>query len=187
METQKAIYDRRAVREYTQQTIDRPTLLSLIEAAIQAPSAMNLQPWSFAVIAGRERLSRLSHEAKRHLLGTMASGSPLEHFKDRLADPAFDIFYGAPALIVISAKSPEPSASEDCALAAQNLMLAAHDKGLGTCWIGFARPWLNQPEAKGELHILPNHTPVAPIIVGHPARQPEPHGRREPAITWGGI
>ena len=187
MDTLKAICDRRAVREYTQQSIDKLTLQSLIEAAIQAPSAMNLQPWSFVVIAGRERLSRLSAEAKGHLLASMTPGSPLERFKDRLTDPSFDIFYGAPALIVISATSSELGAGEDCALAAQNLMLAAHAKGLGTCWIGFARAWLNEPTAKGEFHIPLSHAPVAPIVVGHPTRQPEPHGRRAPTITWVGI
>jgi nitroreductase len=187
MDVLKAIYDRRAVRDYTQQAVDKATLLALIEAAIQAPSAMNLQPWSFVAIAGRERLLRLSQQAKRHLLAAMATGSPLERFKERLADPRFDIFHGAPALVVISATSPEPGASEDCALAAQNFMLAAHAKGLGTCWIGFARAWLNQKEAKGEHNIPFDHAPVAPIIVGHPARQAEPHGRGAPAITWIGI
>lgn len=186
MDVLTAIYDRRAVRGYTQQPVAKPMLQTLIDAAVQAPSAMNLQPWSFVVIAGRERLLRLSHEAKQHLLTTMAPGSLLERFKERLADPSFDIFCGAPTLIVISATFSEPGAGEDCALAAQNLMLAAHANGLGTCWIGFARPWLNLPATKAESHIPLEHAPVAPIVVGYPARQPEPPGRHAPKITWVG-
>lgn len=64
MDVLKAIYDRRSVREYTQQPLDKLTLHSLIEAAIQAPSAMNLQPWSFVVFVGGEYLSLLSAVAK---------------------------------------------------------------------------------------------------------------------------
>jgi len=47
--------------------------------------------------------------------------------------------HGAPLLIVISADAQRPWIVEDCALAAENLMLAAFDEGLGTCWIGFAQ------------------------------------------------
>jgi nitroreductase len=114
----------------------------------------------------------------------MPPDSPLERYRTTLSAPSFDVFYGAPALIIISATSREAGASEDCALAAQTLMLAAHALGLGTCWIGFARPWLNEPAAKAELGIPADHSPVAPIIVGHPRGNPELHPRREPEIIW---
>ncbi len=145
---------------------------------------MNLQPWRFIVICGRERLLKLSEDAKAHILKTMPKGSPLERYKVRLSEPAFDIFYGAPALVIVAATSDESGACEDCALAAQNLMLAAHAMGLGTCWIGFARPWLNEPAAKAEIGIPETLWPVAPVIVGHPKGQPERHPRRAPDIIW---
>jgi len=69
-----------------------------------------------------------------------------------LNDPNFDIFYGAPALIVISTVTQIPWAIEDSALAAENLMLAARGMGLGTCWIGFAQAWLGTPEGKAALN-----------------------------------
>ena len=56
---------------------------------------------------------------------------------EMLNDPKFHIFYHAPVLVVIAAAEPTDWAVEDCALAAENLMLAAYAKGLGTCWIGW--------------------------------------------------
>ncbi|HKZ97421.1 MAG TPA: nitroreductase [Hyphomicrobiaceae bacterium] len=184
MDVFEAIHQRRAVRAYTPEPVEKDTIERLIMLAIQAPSAMNIQPWAFAVIRGGERLSSLSDRAKSHLLRTMAAGSPLEHYRSNLSDPAFNIFYDASILVVVSATSREEGASEDCALAAQNFMLAAHALELGTCWIGFARGWLNEPAAKAELGLPAGHFPVAPIIVGHPRGRPETHPRRKPEIIW---
>jgi nitroreductase len=184
MDVFDAIYHRHAIREFKPQVPNEAVIGSLIEAAVQAPSAMNLQPWAFAVVRGRERLAGISDRAKAHLLKTMAAQSPLEAYRSHLSDPAFDIFYGAPTLIMICAISDAPGASEDCALAAQTLMLAAHASGLGTCWIGFARPWLNEAEAKSEIGLPASYAPVAPIILGYPKGTPVPHPRREPEIIW---
>jgi nitroreductase len=186
MDLFEAIRNRRAVREFTSEAIEKSTIERLIALAVQAPSAMNIQPWAFAVVLGRERLSRLSDQAKSHVLKTMPTGSPLAQYRPSLSDPAFNIFYGASILVVVSATSREEGASEDCALAAQNFMLAAHALELGTCWIGFARPWLNEPEAKADLGLPANYFPIAPIIVGHPKGVPEVHPRREPEIIWVG-
>jgi nitroreductase len=184
MEALEAIYHRHAIREFTQQMPDKQVIQSLINAAIQAPSAMNLQPWAFAVIRGRKSLTGISDRAKAHLLKTMVTESALAAYRDHLADPAFDIFYGAPVLIIVCATSAAPGASEDCALAAQTLMLAAHASGLGTCWIGFARLWLNEAEAKEELGLPATYAPVAPIILGFPRGTPIVHPRRDPEIIW---
>jgi nitroreductase len=106
------------------------------------------------------------------------------HFQEILNDPNFDIFYGAPALIVISTVTHIPWAIEDSALAAENLMLAARGMGLGTCWIGFAQAWLGTPEGKAALKLPTSYVPVAPIIVGHPKSGPSPVPRKEPEIRW---
>ena len=184
VEALDAIYHRRAIREFTPQMPDKQLIRSIIEAAVQAPSAINLQPWAFAVVRGRERLTIMSDRAKAHLLKTMATASPLAAYRDKLSDKAFDIFYGAPVLIIVCATSNAPGASEDCALAAQNLMLAAHASGLGTCWIGFARPWLNEAEAKKELGLPATYAPVAPIIAGYAKGTAVVHPRRDPEIVW---
>jgi nitroreductase len=146
---------------FTTDAVPSEVIDNLVSAAVQAPSAMNLQPWAFLTIVGRVTLSQYSERAKRHLLETMTPDSPIFHYRDRLSEPAFDIFYGASVLVVIAATSDAAQSAEDCCLAAQNLMLAAHGMGLGTCCICFARPWLNLAETKAELGI-PRLTPDHP-------------------------
>ena len=87
-------------------------------------------------------------------------------------------------LVVIAAAEPTDWAVEDCALAAENLMLAAYAKGLGTCWIGFAQHWLATADGKAALGVPATYAPIAPIIVGHPRRQPPPVPRKAPEIHW---
>jgi len=186
MDLLEAIYSRRAVRELTPEPIDDKTLRQLIDAAIQAPSAVNEQPWSFSVVLDKKLLGRISAESKAHVLKTSAIGllSLSPRFQQILNDPNFDIFYHAPALIVISAVTSGPWAVEDCALAAENLMLAARSLGLGTCWIGFAQSWLGTVEGKAALGLPSACVPVAPIIVGRPQGTPPPISRKEPRISW---
>ncbi len=184
MELMEAIYHRRAIRDYTPASVDTATIRMLIEAATQAPSAMNLQPWSFAVVTSRDHLLRFSEEAKAYLLRHIPDFPKLSHYRDRFADPGFNIFYNAPALVVLCATTADTQAAEDCALAAQNLMLAAHGHGLGTCCIGFARPWLNTPAGKAALGIPPAHVPIVPVIIGWPKETVSGHPRRPPDIHW---
>src|SRR6266540_2284968 len=170
MELFEAINGRRSVREYTDEAISDGLLRELIDAAIQAPSAINQQPWCFVVVKEPSLLARISDQAKAHLLKA-SLGAPAHPFRDMLNDPTFHIFYHAPVLVVIAAADPTDWAVEDCALAAQNLMLAAYAKGLGTCWIGFAQHWLGTTEGKAALGLPASYVPIAPIIIGHPKRK----------------
>ena len=182
MDVIEAIYHRRSVRAFTTDAVPSEVIDDLVSAVVQAPSAMNLQPWAFLIIEGRETLSQFSERAKRHLLETMTPDSPLFHYRDQLSKPAFDIFYGASVLIVIASTSDAAQSAEDCCLAAQNLMLAAYGMGLGTCCIGFARPWLKLAETKGELSIPAPNCPIAPIVVGYAKSAAPPVSRRRPEI-----
>jgi nitroreductase len=183
MELLQAINERRSVREYTDEPVSDATIRALIDAAIQAPSAINQQPWCFVVVKDRRLLERISSRAKAHLLKA-SLGAPAHPFRDMLNDPGFDIFYHAPVLVVIGAAQPTDWAVEDCALAAENLMLAAHGMGLGTCWIGFAQHWLATQEGKEALGLPPSCTPIAPIVVGHPRRKAVPVPRKAASIRW---
>jgi len=183
MDLREAIYTRRAVREFTAEAVDEKTLRQLIDAAIQAPSAVNQQPWSFCVVRDLALLARISSEAKAHML-RISPVALLPHFQERLNNPNFHIFYHAPALILISSVAESPWTIENCSLAAENMMLAARAAGLGTCWIGFAQAWLGTPEGKAALNLPANYVPVAPIIVGHPKSEPPPVPRKEPEIRW---
>ena len=182
MELTEAIQQRRAVRDYTQAKVAVSTLTELLQAAIQAPSAMNQQPWTFAVFQGRARLADYSVRAKAHFLATVLPAFGFHERGDTLTDPAYNIFYNAGTLLVICARHHGLNPAEDCCLAAQNFMLAAHAAGLGTCPIGIARPWLNLPEVKEELGLPPDVAAVVPLTVGYPATRPAPTLRRAPEI-----
>lgn len=186
MDLMEAIYSRRAVREFTAEPVDEEMLRRLIDSAIQAPSAVNEQPWLFSVVLDKALLARISREAKAHVLKTTAVGLLVHsrHFQEILNDPTFDIFYHAPALIVISSASAGPWAVENCTLAAENLMLTARGLGLGTCWIGFSQGWLGTEEGKAALKLPAGSVPVAPIIIGHPKSTPPAIARKEPQINW---
>jgi nitroreductase len=184
MELTEAIRGRRSVREYVTTPLDRREVESLLDAAVQAPSAMNRQSWAFVVIEDQALLTRYSDQIKPLVLASLA-GSPLPlDFAKTLADPAYHIFHGAPALIVIHARTEDPFATIDCCLAGQNLMLAAHDRGLGSCWIGLAEGWLNRDAVKDELSVPRTWTAIAPIIVGHPKGIAAPVPRRRPEVIW---
>lgn len=184
MDLEQAIYARRAVREYTDESVPKATMRRLIDAAIQAPSAVNEQSWLFTVVQDRRLLERISTESKAFMLRQPLPASHAAHLRERLESPDFDIFYHAPALVVVSSPIQDRWAVEDCSLAAQNLMLEACSLGLGTCWIGFAQLWLGTLEGKTALGLPATHLPVAPIIVGRPRSPVQPVPRKEPEIHW---
>ncbi|MET3107029.1 nitroreductase [Oxalobacteraceae bacterium GrIS 2.11] len=184
MNFDKALSGRRAVRDYTSEPIDQDLLRYLIDCAVMAPSAVNQQPWAFTVIRDQAVLDRISSEAKLHMISTMQGNRHAEQFLTHLEDPKFHIFYHAPALIVISAVEEGPWIVEDCSLAAENLMLSAFNKDLGSCWIGFAQSYLNTPTGKALIKIPETWIPIAPIIVGHTNSFPAPVERNKPVIQW---
>jgi|SRR5665213_972651 len=189
MDIAEAIFGRRSSREYRNRVPNEGLIRSLLEAATQAPSAVNEQPWTFTVVRDQALLNQLSDDAKTHMLATMPpsiAAVQAEHFRVTLVNPAFQIFYHAPALIVISGSAPGSYIVEDCALAAQNLMLRAHSLGLGSCWIGFAQSYLGTPAGKKMLGIPGSWVPVAPIIVGYPTAPRAGVPRKAPEIRWVG-
>ncbi len=181
LEVLNAIYERRAVRKYKPDPVPRAVIEELLDAAIQAPSAMNAQPWAFAVIEGPEGLKACCDRAKAYALGLL--DGPFPHAIAWLGSEV-DIFYGAPVLLVVCATSDSRQAAQDCCLAAQNLMLAAFARGLGTCPIGLARPWLSREDTKQELGIPKEWNPVFPVVVGQPAEEPARPDRHPAQILW---
>jgi nitroreductase len=160
-----------SVRTYDPQEVDRPTLLSLMAAAAGAPKVAQAPLWQYVVIQDRALLRSLSDRAKARLAGRAGPMGLTPECLAPFVQPDFNIFYDASTLVVICAKNKGRLALAECWLAEENLMLAAHARGLGTCAIGLAVAVLNTPEAKHELGIAPELTPVAPIVVGKPRRE----------------
>jgi nitroreductase len=185
MNVLEAIHTRRAVRAYTPRVVDETTLRSLLDAAVFAPNAINEQLWIFAVIQSMKKLERWSDRAKALLLDRPPHDAKTTRHAAMLRDPSFNIFYDASTLIVIGSSEHGTYTDADCWLAAENLMLAACEAGLGSCPIGFAIPMLNTREVKQELGFPPAAVAVAPIIVGYPHEAPPAVPRAEPRIvSW---
>ena len=149
METLKAIFSRRSIRKYSGQAIPYDYIEMILKAAMQAPSARNRQPWQFIVVTDRAILEKLS---SAHPYGKM--------LKEASA-----------AIVVCGDKELEQMESyllQNCSAATQNLLLAAHDLGLGAVWLG-VHPREKRIEALKQILVIPDHIiPVSMISLGYP-------------------
>ena len=180
-----AIFGRRSVRSYAKTPLPRALLQALLAAAVRAPTAMHNEPWQFVVIEDSALLKRLSSQARESFVAATARLHPGRPRLEVFSKPGFNIFYDAPALVIICAQTDATFAAADCWLAAQNLMLQAHALGLGSCIIGSAVDGLNAPATKLELGIPAATRVFAPIIVGTPRSASQPSERNAPQVlAW---
>jgi len=186
LELLDAIHQRRSIRKFTKQTVNKGLIEELIDASVWAPSASNGQPWGFVIIQDQAYLRELSDKAKAGILEKLDVLPALEQYRGSMENKAFNIFYNAPALVILYGKKDNPHTDHDCSLAAQNFMLAARDKELGTCWIGFSEAVCGSTEFK-KIHNIPEeYKLVAPIILGYPDHFPKnPISRKDyPIFSW---
>lgn len=176
----ETIYSRRSVRDFSEKPVPKELVEELLNAAVMAPSARNTQPWHFSVVEGRENLARFAQ---------MASGS--SGFVVKAVGTALsasgrgNIFYNAQLLVVVSGKWDYDYLKDDVNLAVQNMFLAAHSLGLGSCWIGFGKGLNNNVEARKELNIPADFEIVAPLIFGYPAKPNNTVPKRKPKVlAW---
>jgi len=158
-----AIKGRRSIREYYEDVdVPEDDLSKILEAAIQAPSAGNLQPWEFIVV---------KNPKTRELLAKAALG---QYWMTT-----------APVHIVVCANETRSSrvyglrgktlyCIQDTAAAIQNMLLAAYALGYGTCWVGA----FDEEAVRRILNIPSGVRPVAIVTLGKPAEQPYKTGRR---------
>lgn len=177
------IRGRRSIRRYQPQAVPRAALVSLLEAARWAPSAHNRQPWRFCVVTSTEARGELSRRmSERWQQDLSADGADPEWIARRIAISHARLT-GSPVLMIPSLTMEDMDvypdvqrnqaeyvmAVQSVALACQNLLLAAHDLGLGASWL--CAP-LFVPELVREVLNLPDHwQPQAILTVGYPAEQ----------------
>ena len=158
MNTLDAILTRRSVRSFTPEPLSEEDVHDLLRAGMQAPSARNEQPWHFILIEDPEILHAIT---EFHPYSKMLLEAPL-------------------AILVCSDRALETSRANwlaDCSAATQNILLAAHAKGLGAVWLGIF-PDSTRVFGMQELLGLPKDIrPVSLVAVGHPTIQPEPVNR----------
>lgn len=159
------IKKRRSVRAFKEAQITADELQAVLKAAIYAPSAGNQQLWHFTVIQNQELLAELNTSAKEG-----AAQFDNEHIRQIAANEKFNIFYGAPTVILISGKEDGMAIEADCAAATQNILLAAESIGLGSCWVNltlFALWGENGKQYKQQLNLPPGYKPVSSVALGY--------------------
>lgn len=173
MEFSELIKKRRSVRNYRDREVPLEVITEIINDAVQAPSASNEQPWRFIIIRDADLMRRMSDESKANLLSEIEKNP--EHASKRyegvLKNPDFNVFYNAPAMVLIAGEKDWRSVYVDCSLAACYFMLAAADRGLGTCWVNLGAD-IRSPELIEEIGLPTDCVIVAPIILGYPKQIP---------------
>lgn len=176
----EVLLKRRSIRKYLEKPVEIDVLRDIIQESTLAPSAGNEQPWKFLIVQNPAVLHKISDECKQNLLARI-SANPNDYakkYEHMLQNESFSIFYNAPCVVMILGERRVKNHLYDCTLAASYFMLSAAAKGLGTCWINFAKEIKSQ-DLLEQIGIPENHTIVAPIIIGYPAIEPAPPRRKQ--------
>jgi F420 biosynthesis protein FbiB-like protein len=178
LETMRA---RRSIRRYEKSRVPREVLNELLEAARWAPSAHNRQPWRFAVIENEQTKDALATAMGQRLRADLErDGVPGDVIEAQVSS-SYARITGAPALIVVCLtlrdmdRYPDAERSraewvmavQSTALAVQNLLLAAHARGVGACWM--CAPLFVPEVVRQVLALEPAWEPQALITLGYPA------------------
>lgn len=183
MDTIAAIHGRRSVRSYAPHAVPRDLIEAILLDAAQAPTSpvTATDPFRFLVIEGVERVADCGARALQYARDHRQVGPAF----DWVDKPDFSVFFNAPVVVVIVAKDDGlGQAVQDCNRAGQNLMLSAHARGLGTCWVGSPMQWLRDPATLAELGVPVGYLPHAAFTLGYPGETPAPRSRAAPPIIW---
>jgi len=199
----EVIHGRRSVRKFTEQEVSVGDIEEIIDCARYAPSDTNSQTWEFIVIMNRDKIKEIEQMTwdALHKLAEKATGKGEEKagkLLTRSFGPYATAFSDAPVLIVCLATPYESKFREkifdpidfvpdsvweeegikSSCLAAQNLMLAAYTRGLGTCPMT-GPVLLAQNELRQYLQIEPEKQINMVISLGYPKNKPKKLGRKE--------
>jgi nitroreductase/ferredoxin len=200
---------RRSCRNYKKDEVQRQYLEDLVKIGITAPSGSNSQRWTFTVLPVRGAVEALGHQIADYFknLNRLASNPVARIYArifhgDRLGnyfrnyyssvDKALQawekegrdiLFHGAPAVIVIGSSIGASCPQEDALMAAQNILLAAHAMGLGTCMIGYAVAAMNNDIGLKRYVDIPESESIHAIIaVGYPNEEYQRLAGRKPFV-----
>lgn len=137
------ILTRRSVRSFTKEQISDENLEILLEAAKYAPSGMGKQGWHFTVIQNKDKMNQLITAVKE-----LMSNASEERFRNAGNNPQFNPFFDAPTVIITSYDKNSVSVEADCAVALENIFLAAHSLNISSCWIHILAYFGNEEKVK---------------------------------------
>jgi len=161
------IFKRRSIRSYTNQPVDRQTLIQLLQAGMAAPSAVNSQPWEFIVVT---ETPVLDHLRQRVMFGQ----------------------YNAQAIIAVCGSPNVASNSagrtywiQDCSAALENILIAATGLGLGSVWVGVYPDEEKVKTIRQILNIPDTVIPLGLVYLGYPAEIKAPRTQYdEQKVHW---
>ncbi|MEE9402881.1 MAG: nitroreductase family protein [Desulfobacteria bacterium] len=189
MELYEAIKGRRSIRRFKPDPVPKEVLDRILEMAIWAPSGMNLQNWYFLVVTGERKDALVGLASKSYdyiepvLKEVFAERPPVVE----AAKKFFSRLGGAPVLVFAfyepTRERPETSV-QTVAAAIQNLLLAAHAEGLGTCWM--TGP-LHVADQINEFLGIRDKTLVAVIPMGYPDESPPAPKRKQGRVVYEGF
>ena len=164
------IQSRRSIRRFKPDMIPRDVLEQIVTAGTYAPTGRNLQSPIILAVTNKEIRDRLS------ALNAAAMGA------------SNDPFYGAPVVLVVLADKSCRTHLCDGSLVMGNLMLAAHELGIGSCWIHRAKEEFDSPEGKqilADLGIEGDYEGIGNCILGYvDGDYPEARERKENWVYW---
>lgn len=165
MNTLESIKTRHSIRKYKSDPVPQELLNKIIDAGLYAPSGMGRQATIILSVTNKEVRDQLS-KLNARIMGTDT-----------------DPFYGAPAVLIVLAKKDCPTGIYDGSLVMQDLMLASHELGLGSCWIHRAKEEFELPEGKEllkSLGIEDEYEGIGHCIIGYAdGDAPSPTERKE--------
>jgi nitroreductase len=159
METLEAIFSRRSVRAYTHDPVPDELLRQVLRAGAASASGGNVQAWGFVLVRRPPRLAALRSLAPG-IIGDPAAVIAICLDRERAGR--------------LGGAGGEQFMWLDIGLATQNLLLAAHDVGLGACPIGS----FHRRGVAILMGLPPEVQPVLLMVIGYPAIKPAPPGRR---------
>lgn len=173
------IITRRSVKKYLDKPVETQLIAQIIEAGTYAPSGMNKQSPIILAVTNKEMRDRLSRINLEIVIGhhlTTSSGHN-------------DPFYGAPVVLVVLAKKEIGTRIYDGSLVMENMMVAAHSLGLGSCWIHRAKETFETEEGKQilrDLGITDDYEGIGNCIIGYAAPDAlKPQApRKEDYVVW---
>ena len=212
-ETEQVILKRRSVRMYKKEQVPEFMIRRLLEAGRFAPSAGNCQPWKFVVLRDQEiidgitattvkwseRLSallnykRATNFWRKPLAKLITLLQPADLHPtpfgavSLIADGKLGLYHDAPTVILIFQDVRGiANPSLDCGIAGQNMVLAAHSMGLGTCWVGFSKLAFQYSKVwKKRLGIGYPYKFITSLAVGFPVAEPDGMVERPThAVDW---
>jgi nitroreductase len=195
--TMKVIQDRRSIRDYSDEPVSEEDLKMILEAARQAPSGENAQPWRFIIVkdpATRLRLGAIARggsgrrftaeyvtKQMHERFATMQDEGKKKKIFEKLTSGAVSAFLAeAPVNIVACGKKDVWDMPYDTSASIENMLLMVTALGLGACWVIAPCIDIRDEERLKELLGVPEEFKVVSIIaVGHPTRYPKPRPRME--------